>query len=119
MMSELKSMSVQKRAEYNINLYNHINSLIDNENNIKDMVSQQMALGRTKLILYNENYRRKIKYANIIYKMIIYPYTDTIKHRIKQLFPECNIYLYCKEYSNVNDQFEVVLKWNNVFGCFG
>lgn len=119
MMSELKSMSVQKRAEYNINLYNHINSLIDNENNIKDMIAQKMALGRNKLILYGETYRRKIKYCDIINKMIIDPYTDTIKHRIKQLFPGCNIYLYRKEYSNVNDQFELVLKWNNSFGCFG
>jgi len=83
------------------------------------MISQKMALGHTKLILYNETYQRKIKYLNIIYKMIIYPYTDTIKHRIKQLFPECNINLYCKEYSNVADQFVLVLKWNNSFGCFG
>lgn len=118
-MSELKTMSVQKRAEYNINLYNHINLLIDNENNIKDMISQKMALGRNKLILYNETYQRKIDYRNIINKMIIDPYTDTIKHRIKQLFPQCNVNLYCIEYSNTNPQFELVLRWGNSFGCFG
>jgi hypothetical protein len=118
MMSELKGMSTQKRAEYNVNLYNHINSLIDNENNIKDMISQKMSLGHKKLILYNETYQRKINYSNIINKMVIDPYTDTIKHRIKQLFPECSIYLYCIEYSNVKPQFELVLRWGNPFGCF-
>lgn len=119
MMSELKLMSVQKRAEYQVNLYNHINSLVDNENNIKDMISQKMSLGHNKLILYSELYQRKINYQNIINKMIIYPYTDTIKHKIKRLFPECTICLYCQEYTNVEPHFELVLRWNNKFGCFG
>ena len=119
MMSELKVMSVQKRAEHCVNLYNHINSLIDNDNNIKDMISQKMALGNNKLILYNEIYRRKIDYSNLISKMIIYPYVDTIKHIVKQLFPECTIHLYYREYSNVEPQLELVLRWGNSFGCFG
>ena len=119
MISELKSMSTQKRAEYNINLYNHINSLIDDEKDIKDRISEKMALGHHKLTLYNETYQRKINYGNIINKMIIYPYTDTIKHRIKQLLPECTMCIYYRQYSNVDPQLEIELKWGNSFGCFG
>lgn len=118
MMSELKPMSVQKRAEMALDVYNHINALLDDHDTIKNRIAYQIANGRNKYILYDENYRKKVNYYDIVYKMVIYPRTDTIKSRIKQIFPECKVVTRYAEYRNIPDQYELLITWRTG-GCFG